>query len=82
MRINDGFAGLTNRENTILAQLSKGYANKEIAVNLSISVPTVRTHLRHIYEKIQVRSRTEAIIKYLQPAFSRYEAKPISAQRN
>ncbi len=57
---------LTERENEILALLSKGYANKEIADKLQISVPTVRTHLRHIYEKLHVRSRSEAIVKYLQ----------------
>lgn len=56
---------LTEREEEILARLSKGYANKEIADQLSISVPTVRTHLRHIYEKLHVRSRTEAVAKFL-----------------
>lgn len=56
---------LTDRESEILSYLSKGYANKEIADKMSISVPTVRTHLRHIYEKLHVRSRTEAIVKYL-----------------
>lgn len=57
---------LTERETEILAFLSKGFANKEIADKLNISVPTVRTHLRHIYEKLHVRSRGEAIVKYLQ----------------
>lgn len=56
---------LTERENEILAFLSKGFANKEIADELKISIPTVRTHLRHIYEKLHVRSRTEAIVKFL-----------------
>ncbi len=56
---------LTDRETEILAFLSKGFANKEIADKLQISVPTVRTHLRHIYEKLHVRSRTEAIVKFL-----------------
>ena len=66
MKINDVFVGLTERESVVLAELSKGCANKEIANNLVISVPTVRTHLRSIYVKMKVRSRTEAIIKYLQ----------------
>jgi DNA-binding NarL/FixJ family response regulator len=57
---------LTDREEEILSYLSKGYANKEIADKLVISVPTVRTHLRHIYEKLHVRSRTEAMAKFLQ----------------
>ncbi|HEY9509293.1 MAG TPA: response regulator transcription factor [Verrucomicrobiae bacterium] len=56
---------LTERETEILSFLSKGFANKEIADKMNISVPTVRTHLRHIYEKLHVRSRTEAIVKYL-----------------
>jgi DNA-binding NarL/FixJ family response regulator len=56
---------LTDREKEILDFLSQGYANKEIAEKMFISVPTVRTHLSHIYEKLHVRSRTEAIIKYL-----------------
>jgi len=56
---------LTEREKEILTYLSKGFANKELADKLAISVPTVRTHLRHIYEKLHVRSRAEAIVKYL-----------------
>jgi DNA-binding NarL/FixJ family response regulator len=56
---------LTDREKEILTFLSQGFANKELADKLQISVPTVRTHLRHIYEKLHVRSRSEAIVKYL-----------------
>jgi DNA-binding NarL/FixJ family response regulator len=56
-------ASLTEREAQLLAYLSQGFANKEIADKLNISVPTVRTHLRHIYEKLHVRSRGEAIVK-------------------
>lgn len=56
---------LTERENEILSFLSRGYANKEIGEKMNIAVPTVRTHLRHIYEKLHVRSRAEAIVKYL-----------------
>jgi DNA-binding CsgD family transcriptional regulator len=52
---------LTERENEILVFLSNGFANKEIADKLNLRVPTVRTHLRHIYEKLHVRSRSEAI---------------------
>ncbi|HEX4265853.1 MAG TPA: LuxR C-terminal-related transcriptional regulator [Verrucomicrobiae bacterium] len=55
---------LTGRENEILLSLSQGRANKEIADQMNISVPTVRTHLRHIYGKLAVRSRSEAIIRY------------------
>ncbi len=56
---------LTKREDEILLYLVKGMLYKEIAALLSISVETVRTHLRHIYEKLQVRTRSEAIVKYL-----------------
>ena len=56
---------LTKREEEILSMLSKGYANKEIADKMSISMSTTRTHLRHIYEKLHVRSRTEAVLKFL-----------------
>lgn len=57
---------LSERETEILSYLSKGYHDKEIADNFFLSVKTVRTHLRNIYKKLHVRSRTEAVIKYLQ----------------
>jgi DNA-binding NarL/FixJ family response regulator len=57
---------LTEREEEILEQLSKGYSTKEIADRTSVSVNTVRTHFQHIYEKLHVRSRTEAVLKYLE----------------
>ncbi len=60
--------GLTNRESEILALLSEGLSNKEIAERVDISYDTVRAHLRHIYEKLHVRGRTEAVKKYLKPA--------------
>jgi DNA-binding NarL/FixJ family response regulator len=56
---------LSQREEEILRQLSKGYSNKEIATHFSVSVNTVRTHLQHIYEKLHVRCRTEAVLKFL-----------------
>jgi DNA-binding NarL/FixJ family response regulator len=56
---------LTDREREVLAALAKGYAYKEIAGQLNISFETVRTHLRTIYEKLHVHSRTEAVLKYL-----------------
>jgi len=57
--------GLTNRESEILALLSEGLSNKEIADRVDISYDTVRAHLRHIYEKLHVRGRTEAVKMYL-----------------
>jgi len=56
---------LTEREAEVLDYLAKGYANKEIADKLGLSLPTVRSHLRSIYDKLHVRSRTEAVAKYL-----------------
>jgi DNA-binding NarL/FixJ family response regulator len=56
---------LTKREEEILSCLAEGYSDKELAERLGITVPTVRTHLSHIYEKLHVQSRTEAVIKYL-----------------
>ena len=56
---------LSEREAEILDLAARGFAAKEIASNLSISIPTVNTHLQHIYQKLHVRSRTEAVIKYL-----------------
>ena len=56
-------ASLTQREEEILGYVVKGFANKEIADALSISVETIRVHLKNIYEKLHVRSRTEAAMK-------------------
>jgi DNA-binding NarL/FixJ family response regulator len=55
---------LSSREMEILALLAEGLANKEIAARLNISPGTVRGHLMHIYEKLHVRCRTEAAMKY------------------
>lgn len=57
---------LTKREDEILGLLAKGYVGKEIAAALGISYETVRGHLGNIYDKLHVRSRTEAVIKYFQ----------------
>jgi DNA-binding NarL/FixJ family response regulator len=56
---------LTDRETQILEGLAKGYLCKEIADDLGISLETVRTHMKKIYEKLHVRSRTQAVLKYL-----------------
>jgi DNA-binding NarL/FixJ family response regulator len=55
---------LSKRENEILQQLSLGLLYKEIAANLFISPETVRKHVYHIYEKLHVGNRVEAINKY------------------
>lgn len=56
---------LSRREEEILNCLAQGFATKEIAAQLSVSYDTIRTHLKHIYGKLNVRSRTEAVIKRL-----------------
>lgn len=56
---------LTPREKQILEQLVKGSLYKEIAWEFGIGVETVRTHLHNIYAKLHVRTRTEAVVKYL-----------------
>jgi DNA-binding NarL/FixJ family response regulator len=58
-------AQLTARENQILELLASGCLYKEIGDRLGISFSTVRAHLRNIYEKLHVQSRTEATVKFL-----------------
>ncbi|MBX3747631.1 MAG: response regulator transcription factor [Verrucomicrobiae bacterium] len=58
-----GLSVLSPREQQILALLAQGRLYKEIAATLSLSLDTVRTHLRNIYAKLEVRSRTEAVMK-------------------
>jgi len=58
-------AALTSRETEVLERLAQGNRYKEIADQLTISIETVKNHLRKIYEKLQVSSRTEATAKYL-----------------
>jgi DNA-binding NarL/FixJ family response regulator len=58
---------LSPREETVLNLLAKGYTYKQIADELGISIDTIRTYLRRIYEKLHVQSRTEAVAKYLRP---------------
>ena len=60
-----GHDDLTKKENEILALLAKGFLYKEIAAQLSITVGTVTQHIHHIYEKLHVANRTEAINKLL-----------------
>jgi DNA-binding NarL/FixJ family response regulator len=57
---------LSKREYEILGYLAKGYQYKEIADVLSISLLTVSTHIKNIYEKLHVHSRTEAVVKFLE----------------
>lgn len=56
---------LSAREQEVMDSLARGLADKEIAAALGISVATVKNHLYHVYEKLAVRSRTEAVVKWL-----------------
>lgn len=69
---NQGLSGssavdqLTEREHDILQNLCRGCVDKEIASHLKISAWTVRNHLKNIYKKLDVHTRTEAVLKYMQ----------------
>jgi len=62
-KTNDYFQQLSRREQEMLEQLSKGFRYKEIAAKLFVSLETVRTHIRNVYDKLQVNSRVEALKK-------------------
>ena len=71
---NRGLESLTHREAEVLDYLAKGFLYKEIAEALKISYDTVHAHIRKIYEKLQVRSRTEAVARH-------YQAMPAGSSR-
>jgi DNA-binding NarL/FixJ family response regulator len=56
---------LTQREQEILTLLARGFQYKEIADTAGVKLETVRSHIKHIYDKLHVRSRTEATLKFL-----------------
>ena len=58
-------AELSEREVEILDLCAQGFVNKEIADRLNISYWTVKNHVKHIYEKLHVRSRSEALMKFV-----------------
>ena len=58
-------ADLSPREREVLDLLSQGLMYKEISDKLGVSYETVHTYIRRIYEKLQVRTRTEAVAKFL-----------------
>ncbi|HXT13561.1 MAG TPA: response regulator transcription factor [Candidatus Angelobacter sp.] len=69
----DEAANLSPREAEVLDLLAKGFLYKEIADQMKVSYATVHTHIRHIYEKLHVRSRTEAVAKHLGQSRARRE---------
>ncbi len=62
---------LTSREQEVLTLLSKGFLYKEIAEKLGVGYDTVHTHVRRVYEKLQVHSRTQAAALHLMHTFGR-----------
>lgn len=64
-KIRDNSARLSVREEQILVLLSQGYPNKLIADKLELSVDTVCSHLKHVFNKLHVSSRTEAVVRYM-----------------
>ena len=60
---------LAPREREVLELLARGYSYKEIAESLHLSVPTVSTYIRRVYEKLHVRSRGQAVAKYVHLPF-------------
>jgi RNA polymerase sigma factor (sigma-70 family) len=65
-RAADELSELSEREQQVLDLLAQGLIYKEIADKLQISYETVHTYIRRVYEKLQVRTRTEAVAKFLQ----------------
>ncbi len=57
--------GLSRRELDVLSALAEGFAYKQIADELKMGMGTVRTHIRHLYKKLGVHSRTEAVVIFL-----------------
>jgi DNA-binding NarL/FixJ family response regulator len=55
---------LSDRERDVLTGIGKGFSYVEVADALKITTNTVRTHVRHIYEKLSVNSRAEALYEY------------------
>jgi DNA-binding NarL/FixJ family response regulator len=64
-KARDETAKLSVREEQILVLLSQGYSNKLIADKLELSIDTVCSHLKHVFDKLHVSSRTEAVVRYM-----------------
>jgi len=78
-----GVESLSPREQDILELLARGFMYKEIAQSLGIRVVTVNTHIRRIYEKLHVRSRGQAVARYvLKPLREEQGAAKLSQKTN
>ena len=56
-------AGLTDREKAVLIRMASGMSNQEIARDMGVAVSTVKTHAHHLFAKLEVRSRAQALLK-------------------
>jgi DNA-binding NarL/FixJ family response regulator len=65
-RSNSAIANLTPREREVLELLSKGYVDKEIAQSMGIGIWTVHDHIKNIFHRLHVRTRTEAAVRYME----------------
>jgi len=64
--IRDKLSGLTRRENQIMEEIAKGLSNKEISENLHISEGTVKVHVKSLLKKLEIKSRVEAAVLFLE----------------
>ncbi len=71
-----GLAGLHDREVQVLKIAAKGLSNKHIAEKLGISDRTVQTHMFHIFRKLEVGSRTEAVFQAVKRGWLSFEELP------
>jgi len=76
-KARDETVRLSVREEQILMLLSQGYSNKLIADKLEISIDTVCSHLKHVFEKLHVSSRTEAVVRYMASKTSQQNPKDV-----
>ena len=72
-----GTEDLSHREQEVLDLLARGFLYKEIAEQLNISVPTVNTYVRRMYDKLHVRSRAQAVAKYTHLAEADHGPPPV-----
>jgi DNA-binding NarL/FixJ family response regulator len=62
---------LSEREAEVLSFMTQGHTEKEIADKLFVSVNTIKSHRKHVYQKLHVRSRAEIMLRYHEPAVGR-----------
>jgi len=76
-----GFAELTPRERQVLDLVARGLGNDEIAAELTIASKTVRNHVTHLFSKLGVRHRAEAVVRAREAGFGTDDAGPVSRSR-